>query len=158
MRWLLVVPFAALFLTGCDNSRIFESYTDFENRYWVVTEKPVFEFEITDTQARYNIYSNVRNSVAYPFSRFFMTYYLRDSSGNELQKKLSGHTLFDEKSGEPQGSSGLGDIYDHQFLLLRNFEFKNPGKYSMTFEQFMRTDTLEGMLAVGVRVEKVIGE
>jgi gliding motility-associated lipoprotein GldH len=62
--------------------------------------------------------------------------------------------LFDASSGEPFGNSGLGDIYDHQFLLLKDYQFKKPGKYVMTFEQLMRTDTLQGVLAVGLRIER----
>jgi gliding motility-associated lipoprotein GldH len=62
--------------------------------------------------------------------------------------------LFHEKTGEPFGSSGLGYVFEHQFPLLENYTFKNPGKYTMRFEQFMRTDTLKGVLSVGIRVEK----
>ncbi len=63
--------------------------------------------------------------------------------------------IFDQKSGEPLGDSGLGDIYDHQFLLMKNYQFVAPGKYKMVFEQYMRADTVQGILAVGVRVETV---
>jgi gliding motility-associated lipoprotein GldH len=64
--------------------------------------------------------------------------------------------LFDEKTGKPNGNSGLGDIYDQQFLLLKDYAFTQPGDYTIQFEQFMRTDSLQGVLAIGVRVEKSI--
>jgi gliding motility-associated lipoprotein GldH len=85
----------------------------------------------------------------------FLNYALTDSAGVPVKTNLMNEFLFDAKSGEPFGESGLGDIYDHQFLLLKDFQFKNPGKYVMTFEQQMRADTLQGILAVGVRVEAV---
>ena len=96
----------------------------------------------------------MRNSVSYPWSRLFITYYLQDSTGKDLQTKLLNEDLFDTKSGKPLGESGLGDIYDHQFQVLRDYQFAYPGKYKMKFEQFMRTDTLHGILAVGLRVER----
>jgi gliding motility-associated lipoprotein GldH len=62
--------------------------------------------------------------------------------------------LFDQHTGKPQGSSGLGDIYDQRFPVISNYKFPSPGKYKVSFEQFMRKDTLEGVLAIGLRVER----
>jgi gliding motility-associated lipoprotein GldH len=141
-------------LTACDDDRVFEQITDFGSREWLVSDKPTFEFEIDNSGAQYNLYCNIRNSVSYPYSRFFFTYYLEDSTGTELKKDLVGQLLFDAKTGEPFGKSGIGDLYDHQILLLKNHQFPRKGKYRVKFEQFMRMDTLPGILAVGLRVER----
>jgi gliding motility-associated lipoprotein GldH len=141
-----------LFLNGCDRSRVYEKNQDFVNRHWLAQEKPSFEFTISDQQP-YNLYCNLRNSVDYPFSRIFIAYTLRDSVGTEIKKDLISTFLFDEKTGKPFGSSGLGDLYDQQLSLLNGYTFNKPGNYTLQFEQFMRTDTLQGILAVGLRVE-----
>jgi gliding motility-associated lipoprotein GldH len=70
-----------------------------------------------------------------------------------LAQKLVFHDLFDA-TGRPYGQSGIGDLYDHQFLLLEKFRFPNPGTYSLRLTQFSREDTLKGVMAVGVRVER----
>jgi gliding motility-associated lipoprotein GldH len=158
MRSVTGFLLVSVFLFSCDERRVFEKNADFDSRYWLVTDKPEFEFEITDTLQRYNIYGNIRNSVSYPYARIFLTYSLRDSTGTELEKKLVSKLLFDDKTGEPHGNSGLGDIYDHRLPLKRNYQFSKPGKYSVRFEQFMRTDTLSGVLAVGLRVERYTTE
>jgi gliding motility-associated lipoprotein GldH len=139
---------------GGAGNRVYEQYKDFENGYWIVQDKPEFEFMITDASASYNLYADVRNSVSYPWSRFFMNYYLQDSTGIELQKNLALEFLFDATTGKPLGKSGLGDIYDHELLLVKEYKFARSGKYKMKFEQLMRMDTLQGILAVGFRVEK----
>ena len=149
---LFILP---IVLFSCDTKRLYETNHDFEDRTWKVNDVREFEFQITDPGKRYNIYYNVRNSLDYPYSRIFVTYHLQDLVSNDLQSKLSTQDLFDQKTGTPFGSSGLGDIYDHRFLLLGNYEFKFPGKYKIKLEQFTRQDTLKGMLAVGVRVETV---
>jgi gliding motility-associated lipoprotein GldH len=154
MRIVGVLIVLGVMAAACDNTRVYEKYVDFDQRYWVVNEKPEFEFQIADTSRKYTIYSNVRNSVSYPWSRLFVTYYLQDSTGRDIRKDLINEYLFDVRSGKPFGESGLGDIYDHQFLLLKDYRFSQPGKYKMKFEQFMRTDTLQGILAVGLRVER----
>lgn len=154
MRNLFFMLMTALLLSACDESRVYEKNFDFEGRYWPVTQKPEFEFEITDHKINYNLYCNVRNTVSFPYSRLFINYYLEDSSGVALQTKLTPVFLFDQFSGKPQGSSGLGDIYDQSIPILKEFHFSNPGRYKIRFEQYMRTDSLQGILAVGLRVEK----
>ena len=141
-------------LVSCDNNRLYENNVEFEDRAWKIIEEPRFEFAIADTTLRYNLYYNVRNSLDYPDSRIFVTCHLYDSTGKELYKKLIYNDLFDQKTGQPFGDSGLGDLYDHRFLILGDHRFGYPGKYSLKLDQLMRHDTLKGVIAVGVRVEK----
>ena len=155
MRFIYFV-IVVVFLSACDDARVYETNYDFENRYWVVQEKPSFQFVVEDTTQVYNLYCNLRNSVSYPYTRIFVSYVLRDSVGIELKKELISQNLFDQKTGQPMGTSGLGDIYDQQMPLMQNFRFTKTGKYSIQFEQFMRTDTLQGILAVGLRVERAL--
>lgn len=154
MRVLIALFITTFFLAACDDTRVYEEITDLDKRQWLITEKPQFEFVIDDVNAKYNLYGDIRNSISYPYSRFFFTYYLQDSTGLEVQKNLMSEFLFDAKTGKPFGKSGIGDLYDHRFLLQKNYQFKNKGKYRVVFEQFMRMDTLPGILAVGLRVEK----
>ena len=141
-----------LLLNCCDNSRLYEKNYDFPERYWLINDKPSFEFTVSNGQP-YNLYCNLRNSLTYPYSRIFVTYTLKNSTGSELKKEMINSFLFDEKTGKPLGSSGLGDIYDQQLLLLKDYTFSESGTYTLHFEQFMRTDTLQGVLAIGLRVE-----
>ena len=140
--------------TACDSDRVFEDNLEFKDRTWKVTDEARFNFTIPDTTFRYNVYYNVRNSLDYPYARIFITYHLYDSAGSELSKKLIFQDLFDQKTGRPLGDSGLGDLYDHQFSILEHRHFEYRGKYSIKLDQFMRQDTLQGVVAVGVRVEK----
>jgi gliding motility-associated lipoprotein GldH len=154
MRFFLPIVLLAFFVAGCDDARVYEVNHDFEQRAWLVTEKPEFEFNIANNTNRYSLYFNVRNSVAFPYSRLFVKYALTDSTGRVLEGKMVPAFLFDQQTGKPQGTSGLGDIYDQRFPIITNYQFPSPGKYKVSFEQFMRKDTLEGILAVGLRVER----
>lgn len=157
MRRLFVFFCLVLAMWACTDNRLYEDYVDFDNRFWVVTEQPGFEFEIDDPKAKYGLYCNIRIAESYPYSDFNFQYTLSDSTGNVLVKRLVVKDVFDRKTGKPFGESGLGDIYDHQ-VQLADHNFANPGKYKITLEQFMRKDSLEGVLAVGVRVEKFVKE
>jgi gliding motility-associated lipoprotein GldH len=153
----VVVLLLVVLLTGCgDDTRVFEKNHDFENRFWPIADTPSFDFSVQDTTLPYAAYCNIRNSVSYPYSRIFVSYILKDSTGTELKKEMVSGFLFDQKTGVPLGVSGLGDIYDQKLPILKDFKFPHAGKYSVQFEQFMRTDSLQGILAVGLRVEKEI--
>jgi gliding motility-associated lipoprotein GldH len=147
--------FLILFLlASCDSNRVYEDNVEFKDRTWKISEPAQLEFDISDTTKRYNLYMDVRNSLDYPYSRLFVNYNLIDPTGAEVSKKMITEYLFDQKSGKPNGNSGLGDVYDHQFLFLEKHSFSKLGKYKVKFEQFMRQDTLHGVLAVGLRVEQ----
>lgn len=154
MRSIFGCALLMIVFSCCDERRIYEKNTDFHQRYWAVAERPEFVFEIKDSLDTYNLFCNVRNSLDFPYANLYLTYYLEDSTGVVLEKDLVRHSLFDEKTGAPRGDSGLGDIYDHQIPLKINYRFAYPGKYKVAFEHYMRTDTLTGVLAVGLRVER----
>jgi gliding motility-associated lipoprotein GldH len=153
MRSYLLL-FGLLIFTSCDKARVYEKDHDFENLVWTVNETPAFEFDIKDSTQLYNIYYRIRNSNDYPYARIFVKYNLVGPSQKVMAEKLVSSFLFDQKTGVPLGSSGIGDKFDHQFPLLAKQKFSELGKYKVTFEQFMRTDTLKGLEAVGLRVEK----
>lgn len=150
---VILFSLLVVLIWSCDSDRLYEKNHDFEDRAWLASDKPVFEFTVSDTLKHYNLYCNIRNSVDYPYSRIFITYSLQDSSGTSVAKNLISAFLFEEKTGKPLGSSGLGDVYDQQVPILKNYKFPKSGTYSINFDQFMRTDTLSGILAVGFRLE-----
>jgi gliding motility-associated lipoprotein GldH len=153
MKVVQVFFILAVLCAACDDTRVYEKYSDFEQQAWLLNDTVGFNFLVTDTLQTYNLYCNIRNSVDYPYSRLFFNYYLQNDAEEILEKKLQQTYLFDQQTGKPAGTSGLGDIYDHRVPLMRKYKFPRTGKYRVWFEQYMRKDTLEGILAVGLRVE-----
>jgi gliding motility-associated lipoprotein GldH len=148
---LLVIFFS------CDSDRVFEENKELENAYWLADSAQEFTFTISDTTQRYNIYYNLRNTASYPFRNIYIDYVLEDTTGRQLEGNLVNRELFHPNTGKPHGS-GLGDVFDHQFLLLEKYPFPADGKYTMSLRQYMRRDTLKDVVAVGVRVEKVVND
>jgi gliding motility-associated lipoprotein GldH len=157
MRKFFWAPFLLLAFS-CDSNRLFEKNIDFKDSKWLYAERPSFEFRIRDTGKRYNLYCTIRNTSTYPFARLFFNYAVKDSTGAVLNNDLQSLFLFDIKSGKPLGTSGIGDVFDQRVPLLRNHEFKFTGRYTVELEQYMRLDTLDGISAVGLRVEEIINE
>ena len=140
-------------LVSCDDQRIYEKNADLKDKMWLADSTLDFTFKVPDLKEKYNLYLNLRNTVSYPYENIYITYYLKDTLNNEIKKQLVNYNLFDPKTGKPFGS-GLGDVFDHQFLLLENFKFERPGPYVFEIQQYMRMDTLPEILSGGLRVEK----
>ena len=153
MRIFLSLVVFSVLCGSCDSERIFENNVEFRDRNWKIAQSVQFEFQIADTSRRYNLWMNIRNSLDYPYARIFVNYDLQKDSAT-LTKKMMAAYLFDQKTGKPFGNTGIGDIYDHQFPILKNYSFDKAGVYKIRLNQFMRMDTIPGILAVGVRVEK----
>ncbi|MDH5366106.1 MAG: gliding motility lipoprotein GldH [Cyclobacteriaceae bacterium] len=150
--FLLVIAF--IILTSCDDTRIYEQNHSFKSQYWMLDSLQTFEVDIKDKSLIYNVYLNVRNSSTYPYYNIYINYSLYDTQGNVLTENLVSNDLFESKIGKPLGQSGIGDVFDHQFLVLKQYQFEHTGKHTFQLQQYMRTDTLQGILAVGIRVEK----
>ncbi|MCZ8354059.1 MAG: gliding motility lipoprotein GldH [Cyclobacteriaceae bacterium] len=142
-----------LFLCSCDSTRLFEENEDFKEGNWAASTKPSFTFNIQDNTQAYCIYSNLRYSSDYPYSRIFVHYAIADSIGNVITQQLASGFLFDAKTGKPTGNTGIGDVYDTRIILVDNFQFPYPGKFSIQLKQEMRDEILTGILAAGYRIE-----
>ena len=151
MRYLIPL-IIVIVLSSCDSSRVYEDFNDLEESFWHLDSVQTFSFEIPDDSKLYNVSGTFRNASSYPFYNLYFQYTISDSLGNVLTEELKEVDLFDPKTGEPLGS-GLGDLFDHSFVLEENYQFPNTGSYSISFEQYMRRDTLPFILSVGARVE-----
>ena len=72
-------------------------------------------------------------------------------------KQLDNYLLFDPKNGEPLGK-GLGDIFEHRLTLMDTLTFSSPGEKTLSLQQFMRDNELEGVVSVGYRLEYLLEE
>ena len=145
-------------LSACkEEGVIFEDNESIKEGKWAV-EKPLkLNFEITDTSKAYNLYYNIRNELSYPYYNVYVTYYLHYPDGKKVDSLLQDIVLFHPNTGEPYGM-GTGGIREHQLPVFQNFKFKQKGKYTYEFKQFMRVNPLKGILSMGLRIEDAQGE
>ena len=154
MKRLLLIIVIACVAQACDTSRMYEMNYDLPNKVWVSDSVLNFQFEIENIDQPTNLYYNIRNTLSYPFQNLYVKYTLQDTLGNVYDQNLINQDLFDVKTGRPLGS-GLGDVFDHQFELLKNYKFDRTGKYEVLLQHYMRPDTLKDVISVGIRLERV---
>lgn len=151
--WFLGI--VLLGLAACDSQTVYNEYTDIDDGKWTLKNAPSFTFRIDNPAIPYNVYYNLRNSVAYPYYNLYLTRYLLDSAGKELESRLDELILMDPKTGKPRGD-GLGDLFDHKVIMKRNYRFPKAGRYTIRIQQYMRQDPLPDVQSVGISVEKAV--
>lgn len=144
---LLAVTFAA-----CDNNRFFEQSDAIANDTWYYNDAKQFEVEITDTIQPYNFYLNVRNTVDYPFANLYFFIQSEFPDGQIARDTIECQLA--DYQGKWLGD-GRGKFRDNQFILRQNIRFQQAGIYHFELKHGMRSDSLNGIADVGIRIETV---
>lgn len=139
-----------LILAACDGNRVFEEYKQVATDGWDKDSVARFDVEINNVNKNYNIYINIRNEGDYPNSNIWLFLQIVAPDGTQLTDTVE--YLLAERSGRWRGS-GIGDLFDNQFVYRRGVRFEKPGTYRFSIRQGMRAPKLEGIHDVGLRVE-----
>ncbi len=145
-------------MIGCDSARVYETNIEISDQLWIHDSLLHFDFEISDIKQQYNLLANIQYTNDFVYRNLYITYVMYDSTGQQIDKSLINTQLFSNKLGQPLGSSAIGDLYEIQTPLLSKYQFPNKGKYRMSFQQYMRVDSLYNLTGVGLRVEKSTAE
>ncbi|HBL74358.1 MAG: hypothetical protein A2W90_19750 [Bacteroidetes bacterium GWF2_42_66] len=151
MRRVVLLFLIIASLAACDRNRIFESYEEIHKDGWGKDTVLVFNFDIQDTVQAHNLYINLRNKGNYPYSNIWLFLSVDSPDGTSLPDTVE-FTLADN-AGKWLGS-GLGDLFDNQFIYRSNVYFPQRGTYQFNMQHGMRNEMLEGIRDVGIRVEK----
>ena len=139
----------ASIVASCDSDVVFEENKSIDGGQWDKTNAINFEFEIADTNTLHNIFINLRNGENYPFSNLYLFAELEFPNGKKATDTLQ--CFLADQTGKWLGS-GLGDIYDHRLIYKERKQFPMTGNYRLSLRQGMRTDKLEGIRDVGIRL------
>lgn len=151
----LLAPLVLLGFTACADHVVFQADEAIPGGQWHRDQKPAFSFDITDTVNRHDLYIDIRHTGEYPFSDLFLFVDLHGPGDRHLRDTVE--CLLADPTGRWYGK-GLGfvfaDRYEAHVLYKLGNRFPQAGRYSIRLEQAMRTDTLTGVMDVGVSVER----
>ena len=138
---------------SCTDTAVLDQHVAIADYTWYYDDQPELTAHITDTNALYNIYLNLRHTPDYRYSNIFL---LVHQSGLGLQDTTEQVEL---RLAMPDGrwlGRSTGSIYAHQQLIKENVRFPDTGQYHFTIEQHMRENPLREIADVGIRVEPVV--
>jgi len=142
-------------LTSCVEPAVFHADVPVPEGRWDRTFKPSFSFEITDTVNKHDVFIDLRHTGEYPFSDLFLFVELAGPGGRAARDTVE--CILADPSGQWFGK-GLGSIFADRYrpkvLYKLGNRFPANGRYSITLEQAMRTEQLQGLLDVGISIER----
>lgn len=153
-----------LFLTilgfsSCDENRVFDSYKSLDDAVWKRNESIAFQFSVTDTLSKHNLFFSVRNNEDYAYSNLFLISELNFPNGKKVVDTLE-YEMADAR-GRFLGS-GLSNKKESKLFYKENSVFPVRGNYQLYIHQAMRNvgevdgvSDLKGITDVGFRIEKV---
>lgn len=150
-KYLLFALLISLLFTACDAKRVFDENIGIEEENWNRKNKAKFEVVITDTISLHNFYINLRNSPDYAKRNIYL--YIKTTFPNNRVAIDTLAFFLADKEGKWLGK-GIGRIKDNRILFKAGVRFPYKGKYLFEIEQGMRHEVLEGVVDVGIRIEK----
>jgi gliding motility-associated lipoprotein GldH len=146
-----VIGFSFLLLLSCSNNRIFDEVQKIPNSGWEKTDSKSFTISINDTTNSYDIFLHLRNQKTYDKSNLWLFVKTSAPNGDQITDTLE--FFLAEPDGRWLGS-GLGSINSMLIPYKLNIRFPYRGIYIFEFKQAMRVDVLEGIIDIGLRVQK----
>ncbi|MBW6498160.1 MAG: gliding motility lipoprotein GldH [Bacteroidales bacterium] len=150
-KLLFIAMMAMLLLSACDRQVVFEKNQAIPSEGWNYQDKIKFEAEVNDTASLHNLYINIRNTTDYGFSNLYLFLDIEFPDGTALRDTIE--CLLADRTGQWTGK-GFGKIRSNSFLFRTDVWFPEQGNYVFTMEQAMRTQLLEGIADVGLRIER----
>ena len=146
-------------VTACDSNRVFDKYVSLEQNTWSQETSINFDFQITDTISKNNLFINIRNNDEYQYSNLYLITNLIFPDGKKIVDTLQYEMA--DKNGKFLGS-GVSEIKESKLFLKENRVFPASGNYQISISQAMRKNgnvdgikLLKGITDVGFRIEKV---
>ncbi len=119
---------------------------------WNLDNVAAFEPEITDTLSGNNIFFTIRTGASYPFRNIYLFVSTTSPAGKTITDTLQ-YKIADEK-GKWYGK-GFADVHELNLPFKANVYFPSKGIYSFKISHGMRTETLNGVYDIGLRIEKI---
>jgi gliding motility-associated lipoprotein GldH len=156
MNLKFIFPFLLLYVviifSSCDNSRVIDDYHILPHSKWEKDSVQTYSFQVLRRKQNHNIYFNVRNDQSYGYSNLWLFVTLTSPTGEAKCDTIQ--LVLAESSGKWLGK-GFSGTYNNRLIYRRNVFFPEPGQYAVRIQHGMRPDILDGISAIGIRVEKV---
>jgi gliding motility-associated lipoprotein GldH len=150
----ILIFICLLWLTACGNRHVYDHFEAIKDYQWGFKEAKQFVVPIANTTKKYNVFLNIRHTEDYAFNNLWIMFSQRSPDGKERAERRS-LSLADPSSGRWFGS-GNGEIYDDQFVIMKNVTFTEAGSYTYNIRHVMRNDEIDGIMDIGLRVEEVM--
>jgi gliding motility-associated lipoprotein GldH len=154
--FFLLFTFTFLLLTSCAKLNVYEKDVTIPQYEWQYNFEPSFNFNISDTAAKYHVYVVLRHTDAYRYNNIWLN--IGFQTPTDSIRRIQYEFIIGDDATGWQGT-GMDDIWEVRKLITNGpqeyFTFKKQGDYKFTLAQQMRENPLKNIMNAGIRIEKV---
>lgn len=152
LLFILILTGFSILCLSCRRIDYFEKNNPVSGLRWKHSQPASGRFTISDTSSPYNIYLVLRHTDRYHFNNIWIELALGPAA-DTLKKFTLDLPLGNDAEGWE--GTGMNDIWEvRKKLTSVPLLLQKPGEYSYSISHIMREDPLEGVMSVGLRVEK----
>ena len=149
---LIIGTFILLLNTGCNGDYVFQKEIEISGGGWYYNNALAFDFDIDDISKKYNLLLEVEHAGDFGYQNLYVQFHTTYPSGEKKTQIVSLELA--NKSGIWNGKCG-GNICRVEIPLQTNTVFKETGRHSISVEQYMRKDPIEGVLNMAIKIKEV---
>lgn len=151
--YIYILYLSLVFLiTSCEPIQLYEQTTIYPAHEWSSKQVNNYQFNITDTSSLYKIYFVIRHHNAYHYKNIWLELNTKSPLYTTVKQTLNLQLADDQKGWL---GVGMDDIFDQRIPINATPTKLKLGLYYFSMQHTMREDPLLGILATGLRVEKV---
>ena len=147
-----ILLFIFFTVISCSKKDPYLQYFPVNESGWGKDSLFVFDIQVNDSDANYNLYVNIRNRGEYPYQNMWL--FLEKTTPASIISRDTIEFYLADNHGKWLGK-GAGAIYNMPVLYQQNLKFPTKGTYRFKIGQGMRDSILVGINDVGMRLEKV---
>jgi gliding motility-associated lipoprotein GldH len=138
-------------LVSCGPKVVYQKEYLIKNENWLYNDTLNFDFEIADTNKLYDIWFDIQHKENFAFQNIYLNIFTLLTQEKRAKQLLSIELC--DPAGKWFGKKSDKSV-NYQLKIQENAFFDKIGKYQITLEQFMRTDTIRGIQKIGIRIEE----
>jgi len=147
---LLIIIAFALFLSACNENRVYEKHRkNFTEYNWEKSKVLEFSPTIENINAEYQIYFAFRYIYGFPQEKIDINVEITSPSG------VITNTVYTAVLRDGTNEYGVcaGDYCDLEHLLEDNYKFQETGTYTFKVSQLTNEDPLQWVMEVGLIID-----
>ncbi len=152
IRWIWIVVgvfLLAMSMSSCGENYVFDEEKIIDQAGWSYQDSVSFAVDIKDTTKVYCLYLDIVHDTEYSNQNLYVYINTEFPNGERPGKRLS--INLSENSGRWYGDCGKTNCVLRANLQPRAF-FNELGKHTFTVKQYMRTDPLQGIESLSLKI------
>jgi gliding motility-associated lipoprotein GldH len=149
IKYLYIALLSAIFLISCGNKYVFDETKSVNGDFWQYKDSLTYTVNIVDTAARYDIIATITHDEAYANENLYVKIGTKFPDGKAQQDLISLELA--DKTGQWYGKGSSTVVLD--IPLQQRAHLNQKGKYTFSFKQYTRNDSLQGIKSVGLKLQ-----